>query len=364
MAINDAGASWSHPGITVGPDNIPLVTTGDIDEDSGNNQEMWIITLNEQSNPRELAILSYLQHYPRVAADKFGRYVACQIGGGDFGDGVRYTSRAGSTWRDPQTLLGNWPKVPGISADGYGNVAVCWSSIRFGEGADILLASLGPISKKQVYAPQNPAASVAFEEVNSVKQITYTFSWGANSQNKDNEMDGYQVYKRTSGGAWEPVVFVAKESLTAKYSITELTSGLEFAVATVLLSGLESTKVNFPAVQYPLGAPQNVSASYKLTGLKTTPLLKVDITWQANPANNDAFIQGYNIYKKEATGEFKLFKEVLKGQTSASFTFDTTETKLQFAMTTLTVFKLESSLVIIGPTQSQTTAMRSRLVGK
>jgi hypothetical protein len=367
MVINDAGASWSHPGITVGPDNIPLVVTGDIDESSGTSQEMWIIVMNGQGNPREMIIPAVTQHYPRVAADKFGKYVACQLGGGDFGDGIRFTyKKAGSSaWSDVQTMGGAWPKIPGISADGYGNVAVCWSNIRFGEGADILLASFNPISKKQVYAPQTPAGSAVFETVNNVPKVTWTFSWGANSQNKDAEMDGYQIYRRFSGGSWEPVVFVDKSKLTATYSVTELPSVPEFAMVAVLLSGLESTKVSFPAIQYQLGTPLNASASYKLTGLKTTPMLKVDITWQPNSANNDAFVQGYNIYKKEGlTGQFKLFKEIAKGQTSASFTFDTTETKLQFGITTLTVFKLESSMVVLGPTQTQTGSSRFRLIGK
>ena len=364
--INDSGASWSHPHVSVGPDNIALVATGDIDENSGFNQEEWVITLNEQNNPRELAIPAFLQHYPRVAADKFGRYVAVQIGGGDYGDGIRFTSRTTSgQWQEPQGLGGAWPKVPGLSADGYGNVAVCWSHIRFGEGADIVLASLAQISKKQVYAPQTPSASAEFKTVSNAPTVEWTFSWGANSQNKDNELDGYQIYKRFSGGAWEPCVSVDKVNLTATYSVTELPSVPEFAVAAVLLSGLESSKVSFPAIQYKLGAPLSASASYKLTGLKTTPMLKVDITWQKNSANDEAYVQGYNIYKKEGTdGEFKIFKEVAKTQTSASFTFDTSETKLQFGITTLTVFKLESTMVVLGPTQGQTGTSRSRLVGK
>ena len=368
MVINDAGASWSHPGITVGPDNIPLVVTGDIDETSGTSQEMWMIVMNGQGNPRELLIPAVTQHYPRVAADKFGKYVAVQLGGGDFGDGIRFTYKktGSSTWSDVQTMGGAWPKIPGISADGYGNVAVCWSNIRFGEGADILLASFSPISKKQVHAPQSPTGSAAFETVNNVPKVTWTFSWGANSQNKVSEMDGYQIYRRFSGGSWEPVAYVDKTKLTATYSVSELTSVPEFAVCAVLLSGLESSKVSFPAIQYQLGVPLNASASYKLTGLKTTePMLKVDISWQPNSANNDAYIQGYNIYKKEGTdGSFQLFKEIAKGQTSASFTFDTTETKLQFGITTLTVFKLESSMVVLGPTQTQTGFSRVRIVGK
>ncbi len=365
MIVNDAGASWSHPHITVGPDNIPLVATGDVDEGSGTNQEMWVIAINDQGNPREMAIPAVTQHYPRVAADRFGRYLACQLGGGDFGDGIRYTSRMpNGTWRDVQTFGGAWPKLPGISVDGYGNVAVCWSSIRFGEGADILLASLGPISKKQVFAPLNPAGSAEFKTVNTVPTVEWTFSWGANSENKDNEMDGYQIYRRFGDGPWESVAYADKTQLEAKYAVTELTSIPEFAVAAVLLSGLESAKVTFPAIQYQLGVPQNASANYRLTGLKTTPVLKVDITWQPNPTNNEAYIQGYNIYMKEGAGEFELFKEVAKGQTSTSFSFDTSQTKLQFAITTLTVFKLESSLVVIGPTTSQTAAEKSRLQGK
>jgi len=365
--INDAGASWSHPNITVGPDNIPLVVTGDIDEESGTNQEMWLITLNEQANPRELVITAVTQHYPRVAADKFGKYVACQLGGGDYGDGIRFTyKKAGSNaWSDVQTVGAAWPKVPGIGADGYGNVAICFSHVRFGEGADVYISSFSPISKKQVYVPQSPTGSAEFKTVDNVPKVTWTFSWAANSQNKDSELDGYQVYRRFSGGSWEPAVFVDKTKLTAEYSVTELPSVPEFAVCAVLMSGLESAKVPFPAIQYQLGTPLNASASYKLTGLKTTPMLKVDITWQPNSANNDAYIQGYNIYKKEGpTGQFQLFKEIAKGQTSASFTFDTTETKLQFGITTLTVFKLESSMVVLGPTQTQTGSSRFRLIGK
>ncbi|MGQ9577892.1 MAG: hypothetical protein ACUVWQ_04655 [Candidatus Aminicenantales bacterium] len=346
--VNDAGASSSHPHITVGPDNFCYVVTGDIDEATGNDQEMWVIKIDEKNNPRELALPLYLQHYPRIAVDKnANKHVACQIGGGDFGDGIRYTNDIGGKWRDPVTFGAVWPKLPGIAHDGFGNIGLSWSSMM-GEGGytTIWFTSLYPVSKKLFYPPLNLEASLSFDPQNP-NQFTYNFSWAKNPQNKDDEIEGYQVYLKVGNAPYSPLVKADKFSLAASWTTTQFDETCQFAVSTVGLSGLESELAAFN-ISYPtINPPLNAQAKITMSGLRKNPEVTYNLSWQANPENNEAYVKEYRIYKKEGSGEFTLFAAVDKSTFAVQYNFPGTK-RIIWGIVAVSVLGKESSMVTFG----------------
>lgn len=343
--VNDAGASSSHPHIAVGPDNFCYVVTGDIDEATGNDQEMWVIKIDEKNNPRELALPLYLQHYPRIAVDKNGhRHVACQIGGGDFGDGIRYTNDIGGKWKDPDTFGAVWPKLPGIAHDGFGNIGLSWSSmISEGGYSTIWFTSLYPVSKKVFYPPLNLEASLSFDPQNP-NQFTYNFSWAKNPQNKDDELEGYQVYLRVGNAPYSPLVKADKSSLAASWTTTQFDETYQFAVSTVGLSGLESELAAFNITYPTINPPLNAQAKITMSGLRKNPEVTYNLSWQANPENNEAYVKEYRIYKKEGSGEFTLFAAVDKSTFAVQYNFPGTK-RIIWGIVAVSVLGKESSMV-------------------
>jgi|GEM_PF-344940 len=346
--VNDTGASSSHPHIAVGPDNICYIVNGDIDEATGHDQEIWVLTINEKDNPRELAIPLYLQHYPRIAVDKNGnKHVAVQIGGGDFGDGIRYTNNIGGKWKDPVTFGAVWPKLPGIAHDGFGNIGLSWSSMM-GEGGytNIWFTSLYPVSKKVFYPPQNLSASLSFDPQNP-SQFTYNFSWEKNPQNKDEDLEGYQIYLKVGNGPYTPLIKVAKSALSASWTTNQFDETFQFAVASVALSGLESELAAF-SLNYPtINPPLNAKAKLTLSGLRKNPEVVYNLSWEANPQNNEAYVKEYKIYKKEGNGDWTLFAAVSKSTFAVQYTFSASQ-RILWGIVSVSVLGKESSLVTFG----------------
>ncbi len=346
--VNDAGASSSHPHIAVGPDNLCYVIHGDVDEATGTNQEIWMIQINEKDNPRELAIPLYLQHYPRIAIDKDGnKHVAVQIGAGDFGDGIRYTNNIGGKWKDPITFFAVWPKIPGIAHDGFGNIGLSWSSMM-GEGGvtTIWFTSLYPVVKKSFYPPQNLNAFLSFDPQNP-NQLTYNFSWEKNPLNKDEDLEGYQIYLKRGTGPYSPLLKVSKSSLSASWITSEFDESFQFAVTTVALSGLESELAVFNIVYPTINPPLNAKATINLSSLRKNPEVTYNLSWQANPNNNEAYVKEYRIYKKEGEGDFTLFASVSKSTFAVQYTFPANR-RILWGIKAVSVFGRESELVKFG----------------
>ncbi len=346
--VNDEGASSSHPHIAVGPDNICYVANGDIDEATGHNQEMWVIKIDEINNPRQLAIPLYLQHYPRIAVDKNGNlHVACQIGGGDFGDGIRYVNNIGGKWKEPVTFVAVWPKLPGIAHDGYGNIGLSWSSMM-GEGGmtTIWFTSLYPVAKKVFYPPQNLSAALSFDPQNPT-QFTYNFSWQKNPLNKDDDLEGYQVYLKKGDGPYTPLIKVDKSALSASWTTNQFDESFQFAVSTVALSGLESEMVPFTIVYPTINPPLNPTAKITLTGLRKNPEVTYNLSWEANPQNNEVYLKEYRIYKKEGSGPFTLFASVSKSTLAVQYNFPASQ-RIVWGIVAVSVLNKESSLVTFG----------------
>ncbi len=296
--INDDGASWSHACLTVGPDGTPWIVRGDVDEAVGSDQEIWVHKLNEAGNPKTLAIPSFLQHIPRIAVDKNGVHVACAVGPGDGGWGVRYTNNVKGAFKAPQGFGASMNKLPGIAADGLGNVGVCWTSVRLGEGVDVFLTTLLPIKKRTAGAPKNPKGTLISYEA-SESEALYEFTWQANSANKPEDLDGYRIYRRDAGDeSDELVLFVPKTSLKARYTTTQYDADAEFSVVALMKSGLESARASFGRIAMPaVPAPLSIKQEVVFDGVDGEQAVN-NFTWQANPAIKTSDLSEYRVYKR------------------------------------------------------------------
>jgi len=128
-AVGEGGNSASHPGVTVGPNNVAIIAWGNIDESSGGGVEMRIIKILPGAN-REVVWPGSLAHYPRLVVDKNLHYhMVCQLGAGDGGSGLRYAKKTGDNWSGAQVIHSGMNKVVGISTDPFGNVAACMSGM-------------------------------------------------------------------------------------------------------------------------------------------------------------------------------------------------------------------------------------------
>ncbi|MBM3310129.1 MAG: hypothetical protein FJY80_01330 [Candidatus Aminicenantes bacterium] len=243
--VTTGGASSAHPHLTVGPDNVAVAAWGDVDP-SVSGAEVRIIKI-ETGSPREIALPPYAYHFPRVAVDAKGViHVAVQIGAGDYGDGLHYTHNAKGTWSGPQTIAATWPKLPGITADPFGNVAVCQSSFNFAiGGSDVWVYSIAKIEPRVFHVPLNPALGISVLRLRRNPEIQYTLSWSPNPQNKSEQIQGYNLYMKTGSGEYVSLTTVPASTLSTTLMFRDLNQRRAFAVATVGLGGVESDKVFF-----------------------------------------------------------------------------------------------------------------------
>lgn len=247
VLATSSGGSSAHPSITVGPDNIAVATWQDIDIANPTGSEIRLIRLGT-GEPREVAILKHTQHYPRVAVTPdLVLHVASQIGGGDTGSGAFYVNNArNKTWSEPQTLTSSMDKVVGLSADPYGNVALCASDmLTEGKGSDIYVWSLQPITPRYIYAPVNLAASISLKKARTAPGITYNLTWSANSANNEAWINGYNIYVKEGNGEYQLLLGVNKTTFSATFNYSDLSKKRKFAIASVNPGGGESDLIDF-----------------------------------------------------------------------------------------------------------------------
>ncbi|MCP2605301.1 hypothetical protein NLC29_04015, partial [Candidatus Aminicenantes bacterium AH-873-B07] len=244
--MNFGGASQSRPHIAIGPDNVPVVVYSDVDV--GYEREIWLCTIDEKENPRELVIGAALQHYPRLAIDIEGnKHIVWQIGPGDYGKGIRYINNIGGTWNEPQLMpySGGSPRVPGISADAFGNVAIVWESSIPGRDKEIWFSSLYPVTPKKFLPPINLNVSISINSLKKDIEVTYNLSWEPNPENDDDFIKGYNIYKREDSGEFKLFVKLSKNTYSVSFTFTNLQNKIQFGISTVSLSGAESEIVVF-----------------------------------------------------------------------------------------------------------------------
>jgi hypothetical protein len=242
--VNEEGLSQERPHIAVGPSGLPWVTWQDVDP--GESTEVVVARLNERDNPADTITGRWTQHFPRLAIDAADNvHVAIQQGAGDEGEGLLYKNNIGGVWNPAQELYGAWTKCGGISADDFGNVAVCLSAFFGGSGSEVLLYSLEPISPKYFLAPINLSSRIALTSLRKSPRISYTLSWSANPANDNRYIKGYNIYVKVDNGSYQLLSSLTKSTYNLIVQFDDITKKRRFAIATVNLGGAESSLVEF-----------------------------------------------------------------------------------------------------------------------
>ena len=333
--MNPAGQSQSHPGMAVGPDNIPYVVYND-QPGEGDNAITYLCKLDEVTNPLSTVMGSDLVHYPRIAFDAYrNKHVAIQKGPGDNGTGIKYTNNIGGAWKEPIVMPNSagFTKLPGISADAFGNVVLVWAA-----AGEVWFSSLSPVVFQKFVPPINLAAHLEF-----TPDPTYKLSWEANPMNNILRVKGYNIYKKEEADSeWQPLLSVSKTTTSASFTFAEIKPTIQFAIATVANTGFESEMALFDITYPTLYAAADMKAAVAISYLKGVPDVTYKLSWQTNPQNVARFIQGYRIYKKEGTGTYVLLTALMSTTFSASYTFANPTQRIFFVLSTVSVLGTES----------------------
>jgi hypothetical protein len=322
----------NHPWITSGPNNATVVTWQDApDPTKENGSEIRVMKVGGTAAPA-VVIDFYMQHFPRVVVDsKNNIHVACQIGGGDFGSGFRYTNNVGGTWRAYQTFPGSYDKVPGLAANAFGNVAATQSIFTTPRmpGTDIWAYSLDPIQKVAM-----PEANFTFTPTTGYPPLTVAYNaipaYGPNSQ----EVSYAWTFSEggTATGRSVTHLYETAGTFTATLTITDNLSRTDEETQSIIVK-----KTN-PLI------PLNPTATITMSSLWKNPEITYNLFWEINPSNVPEQIQGYAIYMKEGTGEYTKLLTVSPSTLSSSFKFTDLKVKRAFAVSTLGYGGTESPL--------------------
>jgi len=316
--------SAALPWIAAGPNGVAVATWMDYPnplEEGGTNIKAMKIQSGAQS---QNALDMYMQHFPRIAVDKDNNvHVAAQAGAGDGGDGFRYSNNIGGTWKPVQTIAGNAPKVVGLAADMFGNVAVSmssWVSYSLDMGTDIYVYSLNPI-----VATPLPTAEFAYSPTTGYPPLSVTFT-ATPSYGLDGQEVNYDWVFGDGGTAAGRVV-------THVYDI----SGT-FNVRLTVVDNIGRENVVYQSVEVmptnPL-IPMSVTAAISISGFWASPSVTYNFSWAINPSNTPEHIQGYAIYMKEGTGAYIKVKSVNASTFSTSISYTDMKKKRSFAIVTL-----------------------------
>jgi len=316
-----AGSS-NHPWIAVGPNNKAIVAWQDvIYPHLENGSEIKVIQIG--STP-SLAMAFAMQHFPRVVVDKNNKiHVASQLGGGDTGRGLQYANKVSGSWSPVQRIGAAMPKVPGLAADPFGNVAATMSSWTTGgdqTGTDLKVWSLLPIKKTPL-----PNANFTFSPSTGYPPLAVDFA-ASRVLGPDGQEVRYE-WNFGDGGA----------GTGRNTSHTFLTAGTYNVTLTITDNINRSDSVTKPIVilkTNPL-VPQNLSATITLDRIWTNPKITFNLFWAVNPDNIPEHVEAYAIYMKEDDGEFVRLLTLSPETFSASFEFTDLKKKRSFAISTL-----------------------------
>ena len=240
------GHSQEQPFVAIGPDNIPRVSFVGNAGVEGNNA-INMLTLNETNNPIENVIAPSIHHYPRIAVDNNNvEHIVTEWGQGDHGLAILYTNKESGHWAPAVQLpnSGGGPKLAGIGAEAFGNIAVVWDSM-IDNFMEAWFTSRYPVVVKRFLPPTGLSIKVSIASAKTGPQITYTLAWAKNPDNNDGFIRGYKIYKKTGDGPFEFVVEVDKATFTQTFEMTSMTGKLQFAISTVSVTGQEGDKVIF-----------------------------------------------------------------------------------------------------------------------
>jgi hypothetical protein len=240
------GHSQEQPYPSIGPDNIPrVVFIGNAGVEGQNAINM--VTLNETNNPVENVLAPTIHHLPRIAVDNENvEHIATEWGQGDNGLAILYTTKTDGHWTPAATLpnSGGGPKLPGIRAEAFGNVAIVWDSSLDGFD-EAWFTSRYPVVVKRFLPPVSLSAKVSLTSAKRAPVITFTLGWAKNPENNDQYIRGYKIYRKAGDGAFEFLVELDKATFTQTFEFSSMTSKVQFAISTVSVTGLEGERVTF-----------------------------------------------------------------------------------------------------------------------
>ncbi|MHB8054337.1 MAG: PKD domain-containing protein [Candidatus Aminicenantales bacterium] len=314
------GKAANHPWLAAGPNNIPVLAWMDIPNPAKENgAEIRVLQIGS-GKPRDIVSPFVAQHNPRVAVDTNNNiHVVVQLGAGDSGLGIRYTNNIGGTWHEVQTLAGSYPKVGGVAADPFGNVAAC-QSMYTREGTDIRVYSLKPIQKVIM-----PEADFTFSPTTGYPPLTVGFHATPAYEASGKEVTYAWAFSEggTATGRDVSHLYETAGTYTITLTITDSLNRTDDISQTI-----EVKKTN-PLV------PFNPTANISMSSMWKNPEITFTLSWEINPSNVPAHIQGYAIYMKEGTGAYTRLLTVSSSTLMASFNFTDLRVKRAFAVSTL-----------------------------
>ena len=319
VKLSGVSGSTNHPWAAVGPNCAPVMVWQNIKNPK--NEGAAEIRCARIGSGYTTVMDIETQHFPRVAVDSTNAvHVVCQTGGGDSGSGLRYTNNVGGTWKNPQRIGAVFPKVQGLSADPFGNVAVTQSSYVDSGGTDIWIYSLEPIAAVPVpaaeftYTPETgyPPLTVHFHAQRAVgadgSEVSYDWVFG----------DG-----GTAAGRDVSHVFQSAGSFMVRLTVVDNLSRTSRTIKTITIQPIQPK------------APVNLSAKIAMSSFWLKPEITFNLFWALNPENIPGQVAGYAVYMKEGAGGYVRLMTVSPSTFSASFAFGDLKTVRAFAVSTL-----------------------------
>ncbi|MHB8054690.1 MAG: PKD domain-containing protein [Candidatus Aminicenantales bacterium] len=326
--LTGVSGSSNHPWVAVGPNNVAVMVWQDITNPKHENGSE--IRYARIGASHATVIDFAMQHFPRVAVDSANNiHVACQTGGGDSGTGLRYTNNVGGPWKPPQAIGGAHPKVPGLAADPFGNVAATQSSYVAAGGTDIWVYSLKPVA-----AVPAPAAEFTFSPKTGYPPLTVNFHATRAVGTDGSEVRYDWVFGDGGSAAGRNVSHVYQTAGTFKVRLTVI-DNLYRTSQTIKTITVKATQ--------PL-APVSLSATITMSSFWRRPEITFALFWTENPENVPEHVTGYAVYMKEGDGEYTRLLTVSPSTFSASFQFSDLKTARTFAVSTLGYGGTESPL--------------------
>jgi len=265
-------------------------------------------------------------HYPFIVEAGGNLYVCWQLGAWGDGAGVLYNIKRDGNWMGEKS-------VPGSTGATYSDLAITQDEsklfITWDAGREIFVTSLSlPVTNRP------PVADFTLSPQKGEIPLTVTFD-ASSSYDPDGTIVSYD---------WD-----FGDGSTGKGKVVTYTYDKEgtFSVRLIVTDdkgkiGIASKKVEAYHVVY---APLNPSAKITTSGLRKEPTVTYSLSWSPNPKNAEAFVKEYRIYKKEGTGEFKLFATVSKTTTSVQYNFSGNQ-KIIWGITTFSTLNKESPMAI------------------
>jgi len=236
--------------IAVGLNGIPYLCLQHVTTHEGANN-IIVVKMDGDEFPQEVATDISAYHYPRVTTDNEGYvWLASQFGQGDHGLGITYWDNTTGEWQANGILpdSSGEPKMPGIAADAYGNVAISYDPLVNGVRESIF-STRYPVEPKHFYPPINTKVTVSVSGImTGSPQIEFGLSWQKNPDNNDTYLRGYKIFKKEGSGDWEELTEVTKDTLSYEIAYSSaLTQKIQFAISAVSAAGFEGDRKVFGA---------------------------------------------------------------------------------------------------------------------